>query len=465
LKLPSTIALVLALAAVPPAIAQAPAPTAKPTVRPAVPPPATSQRLDGIAAVVNDEAVLQSDVEEQLYLFLMRSQTEVDSATVDTLRAQILNQLIDEKLILGEAQRQGVTVSDAEVNKQAQDALADTKGRFETPAAYQDQLRKENMTEDQLLEKLRTEARRQALVSRLMNKQVPHRQIGALEAETYFKAHKDKFPHAPAELRLSVIQIPAMPDSAADAKAKARAEAVRKRIVSGGEKFAKVAAEASDDENSARAGGDLGYLVRGSMDPAFEKAVFGRKLNTVEAPVRTIYGWHVVEVLDRDTLKTKAGRDTLDQDRQPILEAHVRHVLIRVPLTDADVERTRKLAEGVRAQAVAGKPFADLAKQYNRYAGPHTDDGDIGFLPLTSLQTNIRAGLDSVQVGGVSQVLVNQAGFNIFRVTERKADREYELEEIKGELPGVVSEMLFREKLDEWVKGLRAKAHIQINKS
>ena len=460
MKLPSTMVLVLALAAVPPAIAQAPAPTAKPSS----PPPATSQRLDGIAAVVNNEAVLQSDVEEQLYLFLMRSQTQVDSATVDTLRTQILNQLIDEKLILAEAQRLGITVSDAEVNRQAQEALADTKSRFDTPAAYQDQLRKENMNEEQLLEKLRGEARRQALVSRLMNKQVPHRTLGQLEAETYFKIHKDKFPHAPAELRLSVIQIPAQPESLADAKAKARAVAIRARIVSG-EKFAKVAAEASDDETSARSGGDLGYLVRGSMDPAFEKAVFTRKLNTVDAPVRTIYGWHVIEVLDRDTLKTKAGRDTLGQDKQPLLEAHVRHVLVRVPLTDADVERTRKLAESVRAQAVAGKPFAELAKQYNRYAGPHSDDGDIGFLPLTSLQANIRSGLDTVQVGGVSQVLVNQAGFNIFRVTERKADREYALDEIKGELPQVVSEMIFREKLDEWVKGLRAKAHIQINKS
>jgi len=60
---------------------------------------------------------------------------------------------------------------------------------------------------------------------------------------------------------------------------------------------------------------------------------------------------------------------------------------------------------------------------------------------------------------------LNTAGFNIFRVTERKADHEYALEEVKDELPGVVSEMLFREKLEEWVKGLRAKAHIQINKS
>ena len=67
--------------------------------------------------------------------------------------------------------------------------------------------------------------------------------------------------------------------------------------------------------------------------------------------------------------------------------------------------------------------------------------------------------------GGVTDVLINQAGFNIFRVTERKAEREYALEEIKDDLPAAVGDIQFREKLDEWVKGLRAKAHIQINKS
>lgn len=462
MKLLNTVALVLTMAGALPAAAQSPTATA--AAKPAATPPPASQRLDGIAAVVNNEVVLQSDVEEQLYLFLTRAQTEVDSATVDTLRSQILNQLIDEKLIVAEAQRLGLTIADAEINRQAQEALKETRGRFDTPAAFQQQLRKENMTEEKLLDKFRDEARRQGLVSRMMSKQATRHQPTQAEAESYFKTHRDKFPKAPAEVRLSVIQIPAAPDSAAEKQAKARAESIRKRIVAG-EKFAKVAAEVSDDETSGRSGGDLGYLVRGSMDPAFERVVFSRKLNTVGELVRTVYGWHVLEVLDRDTLKTRAGRDSLDREGKPLLEAHVRHVLVRVPLTDDDVERSRQRAVSVRMAAAAGKDFGALAKQYSRYAGPHGDDGDIGFLPLSTLQPNIRAGLDSVQVGGVSDVLINQAGFNIFRVTERKAEREYALEEIKEELPGVVSELQYREKLEEWVRGLRAKAHIQINKS
>ena len=452
MKLQITLALLLSLAS--PARAAAPPAPANPA----------PQRLDGIAAVVNNQVVLQSDVEEQLYLFLASAQTEVDSAMVDTLRTQILNRLIDERLILGEASKQGITVPDAEVARQAQEALKEAKSRYESPTAYQEALRKENLTEEKLLKKFQDEAQRAALVQRLVSKQITRRRPTQVEAETYFKTNRDKFPKAPAEVRLSVIQIPASPDSVAIRQGRARADAARKRIT-GGEKFAKVAAELSDDETSARSGGDLGYLARGSMDPAFEQAVFSRRLNTVGEPVRTVYGWHVLEVLDRDTVRTASGRDSLDRQGRPQLEAHIRHILLRVPITDADVERSRALAAKVREEAASGKDFGELARRHSRYVGPHSEDGDIGFLPMTTLQPNIRAGLDTVQVGGISQVLLNPAGFNIFRITERRAEREYLLEEIKSELPGAVSDIQFREKLDEWVKGLRAKAHIQINKS
>ena len=453
MKLNTTLALIVGLAAAVPVGAQL------------APPPPASQRLDGIAAVINNQVVLQSDVEEQLYLFLMSAQADdVDSATVDTLRAQILDRLIDERVILGEATRQGITIPEAETVRQAQEALREAKARYETPAAYLEALRKENLTEEKLLKKFREEAERAAMVQRLVSKQITRRRPPQAEAETYFKAHRDKFPKAPAEVRLSVIQIPATADSVTDRKGKARAEAARKRILAG-EKFAKVASELSDDETSARSGGDLGYMARGAMDPAFDTAVFSRKLNTVGEPVRTVYGWHVLEVLDRDTVKTAAGRDSLDREGRPALEAHIRHVLLRVPISEADVERARAHTAKVRADAVAGKDFGGLARRYSRYSGPKSEDGDIGFLSMSSLQPNIRAGLDSLKVGGVSEVLVNPAGFNIFRVTERKAEREYTLEEIKNELPGAVSDIHFREKLEEWVKGLRAKAHIQINKS
>lgn len=443
--------------------AKAPATTARPK------PKATSsggaQRLDGITAVVNDEVVLESDVEEQLYLFLMRAQTQPDSSQVDTLRQQILDQLIDEKLIVAEAKRQGVSVTDAEVSKQVDDAIQDAKTRLGSAAAFAEQLKKENLTEDKLREKYRNEVRRQLVAQRLVQRQIIRKPVSATDAEAYFKAHPDKFPKVPPEVRVAVVQIPVTSDSVTEEKARARALAARKRIVTGGEKFAKVAADVSEDPGSAQSGGDLGFFTRGRMDPVFEDAAFRQKIGEVGMPVHSAFGWHIIEVVDRDTVKTAANRDSLDDDNKPVLEVHARHILIRVDVADADVERAKQLAEKVHTEAMKGADFGGLVKKYSHYQGPQSEGGDLGFLSYGQLQPQIRAGLDSVKVGAVTDVLVNRAGFNIFKVLERKPERGYTLDEIKDDLPQAVAQIQYREKYDAWVKSLRTKAHIEIRKS
>lgn len=423
--------------------------------------PTAAQRLDGIAAVVNDDVVLQSDIEEQLYLFLSRNQMTPDSTTVDTLRREILDQLIDEKLIVAEAKRQGLTVSDAEVAKQVDDAVREAKTRLGSEQAYREQLAREGLTEEKLRARYRTDVERQLLRQRLITKALPRKPVTAAEAEAYFKDNRAKFGKVSAQVRLSVVQIPVTADSAADAKAKAAALAVRKRIL-GGEKFAKVAAEVSEDPGNAKSGGDLGFFSPGMMEPALEEAAFTLKPNVLSQPVRSIYGWHVLEVLERDTLKTVARRDSVGPDGKPVLEVHARHILIRVPLSDADAERARLLAERVRSEALKGTNFGTLVRRYSKYEGQQSEEGDLGFVALGTLTPPIRAGLDTLEVGQISEVLRNQVGFNIFKVTDRKPEREYTLDEIKEQLPEVVSQMKQQDRYEEWLKGLRAKAHVEI---
>ena len=429
--------------------------------RPATPPSVRDDdRLDAIAAMVNDEAVLASDVEEQLYLYLQRAQARPDSTQVDSLRRQVLDQLIDEKLVLAEAKRQAVTVPDADIAKQVDQAVNDVKQRLGSDAAFAQQLQAENLTEARLRDKYKAEVQRNMVAQRLVQKTFPRKPVPPAEAEAYFSAHKDKFPKVPGELRLSVIQLPPTPDSIALLQGKAKAEALRKRIVAG-EKFAKVAADASEDPSSAKSGGDLGFFMPGQMEPAIEAAAFSQPLNQLSKPIRSAYGWHLVEALERDTVKTMAGRDSVDAAGKPVLEAHARHILIKVAPTESDIARTKALAERVRLEAAKGTNFGTLVRRYSQYDGATGPEGDVGFVSLGTLQPHIRAGLDSLEVGQVSAVLTNQAGFNIFKLTDRHPEREYTVEEIKGELPEAVAQVQFREKYDAWLKSLRAKAQIE----
>jgi len=181
--------------------------------------PTSAQRLDGIAAVVNDDPVLESDVEEQLYLLLQRAQSRPDSDAVDTLRRQVLDQIINDKLIVAEAKRQAIAVSDVEVERALEQQIAQKKEELGGEEAFREQLRRENTTEDKLREKYRADLKLQLMGQRLLAKQFPSKTVPAAEAEAFFKANPSRFPKAPAEVHVSVIQIPITADSAADARA------------------------------------------------------------------------------------------------------------------------------------------------------------------------------------------------------------------------------------------------------
>jgi peptidyl-prolyl cis-trans isomerase D len=114
-------------------------------------------------------------------------------------------------------------------------------------------------------------------------------------------------------IRHILLSVPMDSDDAAVDAVKQRAADLRARIIAG-EDFAAVAEEASDDPASASAGGDLGLVARGIMDPAFEQAAFELPLDRVSEPVRSRFGYHLIEVTEvtgGDVKPFEAVRDQL----------------------------------------------------------------------------------------------------------------------------------------------------------
>lgn len=113
-------------------------------------------------------------------------------------------------------------------------------------------------------------------------------------------------------VRHILITVDPNADAAKAEAAKARIIAIRKRIESGAD-FAEVAKEVSEDPGSAAQGGDLGFIEKGLMDPAFDQAAFALKQGQLSEPVRTRFGYHLIEVTKIDPVKVKPFAEVKDQ--------------------------------------------------------------------------------------------------------------------------------------------------------
>lgn len=409
-------------------------------------PAAGGQKLDAIVALVNGEPIYQSEVDEQLYLFLLQSGMRPDSAEQTGLRKEIRERLIDEKLIVQEAEKRSVTVSDAELDQQVTQAVNNVKERLGGEAAFRAELVREGITEADLRERYRGEVRRQALANQLIRREIQvDLEVSPVEAEQYFKANREKFPPRPPQYRVAVIQIPIQADSAARAAARKKAQGALTRIRAG-EPFARVAQEVSEDPGTKNSGGDLGFFGRGVLDPAFEEVAFRLKPGQLSEVFESSFGFHVLRVEDVDTTKK---------------EVHARHILAIPEIKPDDPKRAQATMQAAYAEAKNGEDFTVLVKKYSRYRGPAGPDGDLGYVGADQFTPEIRAVLDTLRVGAVSPPLSSPQGFVLFRMVDKKPEQPYELEEIRNDLPELVRRVKLKEQYDGWVAGLRRKSHIE----
>src|SRR5256885_10320793 len=110
------------------------------------------------------------------------------------------------------------------------------------------------------------------------------------------------------------------------------------------------------------------------MEPAIEEVAFALPIGKLSSPLKTPYGWHLLEAMERDTVRGPNGADSLGADGKPIEEVHARHILVKVTPDDNDVDRASDLAGKRPAQAANGGAFAPLANRSSRDRDPASPD-------------------------------------------------------------------------------------------
>lgn len=273
---------------------------------------ARAEIKDRIAAVVNGQPIVLSEVEERVTPELVRIAARPDSPARDEERRDLLRrtleQLIDEKLVEAEASQFGLDVTEDELQGLV-DRLAKQNGM--DLQQFREAVAQQGIEYDTLRESLR----RQQLVLRLLQMKVKPRKVSDEEVQA---AYAGMAADTDVEVRARHIFI-ASPDhlpTSRQGAAAAKAEEVLRRLRQG-DSFAKVARDLSEGP-TAREGGDLGYFKRGQMAPALDQAAFSLKPGQTSGLIRSNGdrgGYHLIYVEDRRKLPQKPLAEVQEEIR------------------------------------------------------------------------------------------------------------------------------------------------------
>jgi peptidyl-prolyl cis-trans isomerase SurA len=276
---------------------------------------AQARVVEKIAAVVGDSIILGSEIEEKAAPLLAEvarlPEASKRTARAAALRREVLERLIDDELILQQATELKLTVTSEQVD-----------------ASIEEIKRQNNIDDDQLREALRAQGmsmaayradlKKQLLRFRVINIAVGSRvTISDDDVKTYYDRHMKDGANVQVRASHIFIAIPENADAAVVAEKQAQAKKLLDRAL-GGEDFAKLAREASDDPATRAEGGDLGYFGKDMLPKAIEEMVFAMKVGDVRGPVRADRGFHVIKLVDRKTKDPKPLDEVKDDVRMQL---------------------------------------------------------------------------------------------------------------------------------------------------
>lgn len=202
------------------------------------------------------------------------------------------------------------------------------------------------------------------------------------------------------------------------ARAAARQEIVDARArIQGGEDFAAVAREVSDDPGSAARGGDLGFFGRGAMVAPFEDAAMSARVGQLVGPVETQYGYHLIEVTDR-----------ADQEVQIADLAH------QIRADVATLSRIQERLDDLHYYAAESGDFAGEAQRMNLTPQQVTIQEGQEFIPGLGSSATIFNFLNDASKGDVSDVIELNDQFVVLQLQEIQPEGFRSLEEVRAEL-------------------------------
>ncbi len=297
--------------------------------------------IDKVIAVIGSNVILKSDLESQIVS--MRAQGVLID---DNARCELLEELLFQKLLLHQASIDSVTVSESEVEGEIDRRMNYFIAQIGSEKKLEQYYKKSIL---EIKEEFRTIVKEQMVSQRMQGQITSSVKVTPKEVKTYFnELNKDSVPLIESEVEYAQILINSHENEAEKQEAKDKINGFRERII-GGEDFSTLAILYSEDEGSAKNGGELGFLGRAELVPEFSVIAFKLKNEAVSDVIETEFGYHIMQLIERRGQKV-----------------NVRHILVKVKIGAEQIEKAKVLADSIyNLLETDTLTFEQLAEKYS----------------------------------------------------------------------------------------------------
>ena len=385
--------------------------------------------LDRVASVVENKIVLMSDV--VLAANAVAAQQQINPNTNPVAYKKILESsresMVEQLLIIEMAEQDSVEILDKDIdkalNQQIDNIIAQSGSKELAEAALGKKISDfKRSYRDDMKGKLLAEKYTSSLTTSI--------NVSRGDVIDFFNTYKDSIPSFPTLYKTHHILIEIKPSEKSVNNSFNKANDIRNKILNGEISFDDAAKTYSADPGSKDRGGNLGYVPRGTFVQEFDKVVFTVEKNILTKPVKTQYGHHIIEVLERTGEKVLA-----------------RHILIRTETTDLDKKKTYETINNIKNDITSFDDFYKAAADFSDDKTSNSNGGFLGMIDLEYYQVpELKKEISTIKTKTISSPIETDFGYHLIWVDEIQKGGPPTLETNWLEL----EEMALNKKKSDW---------------